>query len=85
MSDQMQYRWAAVKARRIEEPGEDGIESYDVYDVWQWNLYKMKWVRLANTACGFSELRNAQACAKGLSDEIDQMLQANKNPPPSLK
>jgi len=72
-----QFPWAAVK-KQIRE---DGIASYDV---WQWNLFKMKWVRLANTACGFGSASDAAVSAKELSDEIDQMFKNNKNPPPSL-
>jgi hypothetical protein len=70
-----QFDWAAVKKRK-----KDGLVSYDV---WQWNVYKMKWVRLAN-AGGFGFLRDAAKCAKELSDETEQMLHNNQTKPPAI-
>lgn len=71
----MIFRWAAVKRREI-----NGDISYDV---WQWNLFKLKWVRLSQTACGFYRLSDAKRVAKQLSDEIDRMFESNRQPPAS--
>lgn len=70
------FDWTAVK-RRVSGPHKDIS-----FDVWQWNLFKMKWVRLSHTACGFAYKKDADACAKRLSDEIARMLASNRAPPP---
>lgn len=71
-----QFDWCAVKMATV--------EGYASYDMWEWNTYKMKWVRLANHGSGFGSLANAERCAKERSDEIQRMLDNNKNKPHPL-
>jgi len=69
-----QYRWTAVKERI----NEDGAKSYDM---WEWNVWKLKWVRLTNSACGFGQLVHAADEAKERSEEIQEMFDNNQRPP----
>ena len=71
-----QYEWAAVKEVI------DGLRPS--YDIWEWNLYKLKWVRLTNTACGFGAKETACSIAQRRSNEISEMLKANSSPPAPL-
>lgn len=71
-----QHPWTAVKQRV-----RDG---YTSYDMWEWNVWKMKWVRLANTGCGFGRLSDADRCALERSNEIAAMLANNAQTPPPL-
>lgn len=71
-----QYRWAVVK-ERTDESGKS-------YDVWEWNVWKLKWVRLSNTACGYGTLAGAQPVAKERSSEIQDMFDNNQRPPVAL-
>lgn len=82
-----QFPWTAVKMRRrpIIANGVPQPHYNYSYDMWEWNVYKMKWVRLSNTACGFGEQSDADRCAKERSDEIQDMLDSNKNHPPVIK
>jgi hypothetical protein len=73
-----QFDYAAVK----QAPRGEGQP--DSFDVWQWNIFKMKWVRLANTACGFGSLADAKPCAKEISDEIAAAILNNQHPPKPL-
>lgn len=75
-----QFPWAAVKQTSV-DLGSGPLPSFDV---WQWNIHKMKWVRLSNTACGFSDLQGASAVAKEISDETQTALDNNRLPPPPL-
>ena len=74
-------RWAAVKKRSYTVLIGGGTSV--CYDVWQWNVYKMKWVRVAN-ACGYGELANAERDALEMSRETQEMLDNNRTPPEPL-
>lgn len=71
------YDWACVK----ENKKKNGLVGYDV---WQWNPYKLKWVRMSNHACGFGELHYASKAAKEISDETQAMLDNNQQKPAPL-
>ena len=68
-----QFDWAAVKERETDESG-------IVFDIWKWNLYKMKWVRMYNGR-GFDRLEMAVAGAKEVSQETENMLSSNRRAP----
>lgn len=72
-----QFKYAAVKRAT------DG-EEWTSFDVWKWNVFKLKWVRMINTACGYSTLANASITAREVSDEIEDMLRNNQKPPEAL-
>lgn len=81
------FPWCSVKERVVPHPhyGLPGIPpTITSYDMWEWNTYKMKWVRLSNHGSGFGELAVASKCAKERSDEIQAMLDNNRNHPPAL-
>jgi oligoribonuclease NrnB/cAMP/cGMP phosphodiesterase (DHH superfamily) len=67
-----QFRWTAIKERVLE----DGSKSYDM---WEWNVWKQKWVRLSNTACGFGQ--PPHDLAQQRSREIQDMFDNNQRPP----
>lgn len=73
-----QFAWTAVK--EVNDPQ----FSSPSYDMWEWNVWKLKWVRLSNTACGFGSKDGADSCAKERSDEIQAMLVANGKVPNPL-
>jgi hypothetical protein len=68
------YPWALVKLRLDEE-------NEETFDVWRWNVYKLKWVRMSNTACGYSSLADAAEVAAVVSQETATMLVRNREPP----
>lgn len=76
-----QYDWTAVK--EVTDPSRQGLAATS-YDVWEWNLFKTKWVRLSNSACGFGALLSAKRCADERSKEIVEMFRKNQNPPKPL-
>lgn len=65
-----QYPFAAVKKQKT------------FFDVWQWNLYKMKWVRLVSAR--FSDEVYANRSAERISNEIEEMLKNNQKIPEPL-
>lgn len=67
----VQFPYAAVKAGRD-----------NTFDIWTWNVYKVKWTRMNNHGCGFSSAADAAVPAKLSSDETAAMLLANRTPPP---
>lgn len=69
-----QHDWTLVKRVRQADGG-------NTYDVWAWNLARMKWARLANSACGYGRLEDADRDAKRMSDETQAMLDRNRTPP----
>jgi hypothetical protein len=75
----LQYDWAAVK----ENPTHG--DKYVSYDIWTWNVYKMKWTRMSNHGCGFGSAADADLAAKSISDETARMLAQNQSPPAGLK
>lgn len=76
------YDWAAVK--QVNDTDSDGYP-YVSYDVWTWNVYKGKWTRMSNHACGFGEKSYADEAAKEVSDETQRMFDTNKSKPEPLK
>lgn len=54
------------------------------FDIWQWNIFKMKWVRLSNTACGWSSLADSLPAARQLNSEVQDALDNNRQPPPPI-
>lgn len=71
-----QFDWTFVKS--VANPYGEG----EVFDIWQWNLFKTKWTRLSNTACGYGELSDASRDAQKMSNDIQTMLDANRSIPP---
>lgn len=74
-------RWAAVKKRRYTDLIGGGTSF--CYDIWQWNVFKMKWVRVLN-ACGYGDLEYAERDAREMSRETQEMLDNNRTPPEPL-
>jgi hypothetical protein len=72
-----QTKYAAVKARDI---GGDYR-----YDVWVWNVWKCKWTRKSQHACGFTVIAPACQTADIYSLEIINMLRDNQLPPEPIK
>lgn len=70
------YPWALIKKRP--DPAAEGEWCFDI---WRWNVYKLKWVRMSNTACGYSSLADAAATASIVSQETATMLVRNREPP----
>lgn len=54
------------------------------YDMWEWNVWKRKWVRLGNTACGFGSLEDVKPIAEARDKEIADMLYINQQEPKPL-
>ncbi len=75
----LQFDWAAVK-----ENPPNGMKDIS-FDVWTWNVYKMKWTRMNNHGCGFGSATDAGVTAKSISDETAQMLAQNQSVPAGLK
>lgn len=73
----VQFTWTAVKERAFEG------ESF--FDVWKWDIFKRRWVRLAQLASGFGCLNDAIQCARRLNHEIQTALDIAKTNPPPLK
>lgn len=73
----VQYPYCAVKKRQNDDL------SFS-YDMWEWNVWKLKWVRLSMTGSGFGEISYADQAAKERNDEIEAMLRNNQTPPPRL-
>jgi hypothetical protein len=73
-----QGKFSAVVARAAP----DGIVDFDV---WQWNLLKRKWVRLANTACGFADLTEAKPVCDEIDAEAVAAVDAARNGVPALR
>lgn len=71
------FPWALVK-KRLDPAGEPGDYAFDV---WRWNVYKFKWTRMSNSACGYSSLADAAATAATVSQETATMLVRNREPP----
>ena len=70
-----QFNWTAIKKVRNKYYPDEYV-----YDMYEWNLFKMKWVRLTS-ASGFSDFENGARCALMRSNEIQAMFDQNKNPP----
>ena len=73
------FPWVTVRERIP-----DDCPECPLYDLWEWNLWKLKWVRMANHACGFGSSETAEAFARERSGEIARMLEANRMEPPEL-
>lgn len=77
MSDVVaRFPWTTIKQRRPH----DGLPAKILYDLWEWNVWKMKWVRVVSS-CGFWQLEYALQIAGERSNEIEQMLKNNQNHP----
>lgn len=77
-----QFRWAAVK--KVQWFNADGSVDMTSFDIWTWNLFKRKWTRMSNHGCGFGSLMDCSREAGRISDEVDEMFEANRNPPAPL-
>jgi len=78
---QLQLTYAAVKRREIfpSYPGEDVV-----FDVWTWNVFKLKWTRMSQHGSGWTTLAAASEQARVMNDTTRDMLAANRDPPPAL-
>lgn len=82
MSDlQLQLTYAAVKRREIfpNYPGEDVV-----FDVWTWNVFKLKWTRMSQHGSGWTDFASAKEHAIVMNNITSHMLAANREPPPAL-
>lgn len=86
-----QFAWTAVKevtddikVSGLPYGSPPQFQRKTFYDVWEWNVWKLKWVRLSNTACGFGSKSAAVDCASERSDEIQAMFDSNKQIPTPL-
>ena len=69
-----QYTWTAVKKNpNKHEP------AFPYFDMYEWNPFKMKWVRISSARFGTFTL--ADNCAKERSLEIQQMFDNNRTAP----
>lgn len=50
------------------------------YDVWTWNVWKMKWTRMAQHGCDWATLSHAMPTAQEEDAKIDLMLARNAPP-----
>ncbi len=66
------YRWTAIVKN-----------NNNLYDMYEWSLWKMKWVKIAS-ACHFGALKDASNAANLRSNEIDRMFRNNTSPPQPL-
>jgi hypothetical protein len=73
-----QLDWAAVKENRH---GEDTPPIYWTYDIWTWNVYKLKWTRMSQHGSGFGSAADALVGAKEENDRTANMLRNNKSKP----
>lgn len=69
------YDWCFIK--RVK----DSLGDYS-YDLWKWNIFQNRWVRMSRTACGFGSLEDAKQAALDVSCEIETALSDNWGNPP---
>ena len=72
-----QLDWAAVKKR----PSPDGG---DLFDIWTWNVYKLKWTRMSQHGSGFGSAKDALAGAMEENTRTANMLRDNQRKPKPL-
>lgn len=72
-----QFTYAAVKQRSV---GQGLVLEY-VYDIWTWNVWKLKWTRMSQHGSGWSSSDDAAVGAVLESDKIAVMLEKNREPP----
>ena len=91
---QLQLTYAAVKRREVigvgvapgfslSERKRYGKTGY-LWDVWTWNVFKLKWTRMANHGSGFTSLAAASETAQVMNNATRLMLAANREPPPAI-
>jgi hypothetical protein len=73
-----QYTWSAV----VKKPS-PYFPDENLYDVYEWNIHKLKWVRL--TSAQFGNEIYANDAALTISSNIQKMFDTNKEPPPPLE
>ena len=73
-----QYTWSAV----VKKPNKY-FPDENWYDVYEWNVYTLKWVRL--TSAQFGNEIYAIDAAMTISFNTQKMFDANKEPPPPLE
>lgn len=75
-----QGRYAAIKQRC-----DDRFTPFETYyDVWTWNVWKMKWTRMSQHGSGFTRLSDAMPLGQEENDKIGLMLARNAMPPEPL-
>jgi hypothetical protein len=80
----VQLRWiAVVKVTRPMPFFTDPEQLIISYDIMEWNLFRMRWGRMSQ-ANNFGTLENAERCAKLRDDQINTMIENNRNLPPRI-